>query len=38
MMIEHLLIFGWIEAIVTGLVIKYLQSQSPELLKEEAGV
>jgi cobalt/nickel transport system permease protein len=31
---EHLLIFGWVEAIVTALVIKYLQKQSPELLKE----
>lgn len=27
---EHLLIFGWIEAIVTALVIKYLQKHSPE--------
>jgi cobalt/nickel transport system permease protein len=32
---EHLLIFGWIEAIVTALVIKFLQKQAPELLKEE---
>ena len=31
---EHLLIFGWVEAIVTALVIKYLQKQSPELLEE----
>jgi len=31
---EHLLIFGWVEAIVTALVIKYLQKQSPELLRE----
>lgn len=31
---EHLLIFGWVEAIVTALVIKYLQKQSPELLGE----
>ncbi|MCX5714201.1 MAG: cobalt transporter CbiM [Candidatus Omnitrophica bacterium] len=29
---EHMLIFGWVEAIVTALVIKYLQKQSPELL------
>ena len=29
---EHLLIFGLIEAIVTALVIKYLQRQAPELL------
>jgi len=32
MTFEHLLIFGWIEALVTGLVVKYLQKQSPELL------
>ncbi len=30
---EHLLIFGWIEAIVTALVIKYLQKQDFSLLK-----
>ncbi|MHB8154646.1 MAG: cobalt transporter CbiM [Candidatus Omnitrophota bacterium] len=29
---EHLLIFGWVEAVVTALVIKYLQRNSPELL------
>ena len=29
---EHLLIFGWVEAIVTASVIKYLQKNSPELL------
>jgi cobalt/nickel transport system permease protein len=29
---EHLLIFGWVEAIVTALVVKYLQKQSPELV------
>ena len=29
---EHLLIFGWVEAIVTALVIKYLIKTSPELL------
>lgn len=29
---EHLLIFGWVEAIVTALVIKYLQKQDPSLL------
>ena len=27
MVVEHLLIFGWIEAIVTALVVKYLQKQ-----------
>ena len=31
---EHLLVFGWVEAIVTALVIKYLQKQAPELLDE----
>jgi len=31
---EHLLVFGWVEAIVTALVIKYLQKHSPELLAE----
>jgi cobalt/nickel transport system permease protein len=30
---EHLLIFGWIEALVTALVIKYLQKQDTALLK-----
>ena len=29
---EHLLVFGWVEAVVTALVIKYLQKQAPELL------
>jgi cobalt/nickel transport system permease protein len=33
MMGEHLLVFGWIEALVTALVVKYLQKQSPELLE-----
>lgn len=33
---EHLLIFGWIEAVVTALVIKYLRKQAPELLVREA--
>jgi cobalt/nickel transport system permease protein len=32
---EHLLVFGWVEAIVTALAIKYLQKQAPELLPEE---
>ncbi|MDD5409674.1 MAG: cobalt transporter CbiM [Candidatus Omnitrophica bacterium] len=31
---EHLLIFGWVEAIVTALVIKYLLKHAPELLAE----
>lgn len=30
---EHLLIFGWVEAIVTALVIKYLQKHAPELIE-----
>ena len=29
---EHLLVFGWVEAVVTALVIKYLQKQAPELM------
>jgi cobalt/nickel transport system permease protein len=32
---EHLLIFGWIEAIVTALVIKYLQKQDISLIMKE---
>jgi len=32
---EHLLVFGWVEAIVTALVVKYLQKQTPELLGQE---
>ena len=31
---EHLLVFGWVEAMVTALVIKYLIKHSPELLAE----
>ncbi len=31
---EHLLIFGWVEAIVTALVVKYLLKQSPEVFEE----
>ncbi len=37
MAVEHLLIFGWVEAVVTALVVKYLQKQAPELLKEGRG-
>lgn len=33
---EHLLIFGWVELLVTALVIKFLQKQEPSLL--ETGV
>lgn len=32
---EHLLIFGWVEAIVTALVVKYLQKHEPDLLGQE---
>lgn len=32
MLLEHLLIFGWLEAIITALVVKYLQKQEPALL------
>jgi len=32
---EHLLIFGWVEAIVSALVVKFLQKQSPELIYNE---
>ena len=28
----HLLIFGWVEAVVTALAVKYLQKQAPELI------
>lgn len=31
---EHLLIFGWIEAIVTALVVKYLQKEDTSLLMD----
>jgi cobalt/nickel transport system permease protein len=30
---EHLLFFGWVELIVTALVVKYLQKQEPALLQ-----
>ena len=32
---EHMLVFGWVEVIVTALVVKYLQKQSPELIEEK---
>jgi len=35
---EHLLVFGWVEAVVTALVIRYLQKQDPFLLKAGEGV
>jgi cobalt/nickel transport system permease protein len=31
---EHLLVFGWIEAVVTALVVKYLQKQAPDMIQE----
>ncbi|MFA6320497.1 MAG: cobalt transporter CbiM [Candidatus Omnitrophota bacterium] len=31
---EHALVFGWVEAIVTALVVKYLQKQDLSLLEE----
>ena len=34
---EHLLIFGWVEAIITALVVKYLQKQDPSLLEAGKG-
>jgi len=34
MMGEHLLLFGFVEAIVTGLAVKYIQKQDPDLLKQ----
>lgn len=37
MLSEHLLVFGWVEAIVTALVVKYLQKQDAALLKEGRG-
>jgi cobalt/nickel transport system permease protein len=32
MAFEHLVVFGWVEALVTGMVIAYLQRHAPELL------
>ena len=32
---QHTLVFGWVEAIVTALVVKYLQKHEPELLGSE---
>jgi cobalt/nickel transport system permease protein len=31
---EHLLIFGWVEAIVTALVVRYLQKHDASLLQD----
>jgi len=38
MVSEHLLIFGWVEALITALVVKYLQKQDPSLLGLKQGV
>jgi cobalt/nickel transport system permease protein len=35
---EHLLVFGWVEAVITALVVKYLQKQDPALLEAGAEV
>ncbi len=32
----HLLVFGWIEGLVTALLVKYLQQHSPEMLARPA--
>jgi len=37
MMLGHLLFFGWVEALVTAAVIKYLQKQEPGLLDRGRG-
>lgn len=33
----HLLAIGWVEAVMTGLVVKYLQKYSPKLFAESGG-
>ncbi len=33
MLVEHLLLFGWVEGIVTGLAVKYLQKHDVVLVK-----
>lgn len=33
MVLEHILIFSWIEAVVTFLVIKYIQKEDPSLIE-----
>ena len=37
MLSGHLLLFGWIELIVTALVVRFLQKQEPGLLQEAVG-
>ncbi|MCL5801792.1 MAG: cobalt transporter CbiM [Gammaproteobacteria bacterium] len=36
MALEHLLLFGWVEAIVTGLVIAYVQRTDPGLISTKS--
>ncbi len=31
---EHLLVFGWVEALITAMVISYLQRRAPEFMEE----
>ncbi|HTY12651.1 MAG TPA: cobalt transporter CbiM [Candidatus Omnitrophota bacterium] len=31
----HMLAFGWVEAVITALVVMYLQKQAPDLINEE---
>jgi ABC-type Co2+ transport system, permease component len=33
----HALVFGWVELLVTALVVKFLQKQEPALLQSDAG-
>jgi cobalt/nickel transport system permease protein len=33
MALEHIFVFGWVEAIVTALVVKYLQKESSSFIK-----
>jgi len=35
MVLGHLLVFGWVEVIVTALVVKYLQKQNSVFFKGE---
>ncbi len=37
MMLGHLMVFGWVEALATGLVIAYLQRMEPSLLRPAPG-
>jgi len=38
MVAGHALVFGWVELIVTALVVKFLQVQDPALLEQQIGV